>query len=546
MSSEKFDFSLFLCQIQPSHASELTFGKKFGIIYYYNYSERIIMKISKRSLIFIGILSISMSLALIIAGFYVHLSGGADITVSATAGTSDLAVEPSQDVTTFFEDTTEAPTEGIQATETIEDTTNIIDTTAEEATEAIPETTVEETTVEETTVEVTKLEETTAEEATEADTTVEETTAEETTEAPETTAHVHSYSSWKTAAAPTCEKAGKRTRECACGEKQESPIEAVGHTVKKLSAVAATCQKTGLGEGEICSVCNKTLKKQQVIAKIKCKYENGICIYCGGFDSSVIELTNQYAGLYKADTLECLFSLNPDTKLAPASLTKMVTACVAIENMPLNTVITVGSELSLVPKYSSLCYIYKNQRVKLSDLLTGMLLCSGNDAAYTIATNVGRHASGNSDLGDMEAIEYFCTLMNDYVKKIGAVNSNFTTPDGSDSEGQYSTVNDLAIITAHAMKNQTISTITSTHYKKVVFVSGQIAKWTNTNELINPDSPYYTECVSGFKTGGTELAGKCLSATFTVNGEKYIAIVMGCEDNDARYENILKLINSIK
>ena len=224
----------------------------------------------------------------------------------------------------------------------------------------------------------------------------------------------------------------------------------------------------------------------------------------------------------------------------------MVTACVAIENLPLNTVITVGSELSLVPKNSSLAYIYKGQRIKLSDLLTGMLLCSGNDAAYTIATNVGRHASGDSTLGDKEAVAYFCTLMNDYIKKIGAVNSNFTTPDGSDSEGQYSTVNDLAIITAHAMKNKTVAEITSTHYKKVVFVSGQIAKWTNTNELIHPDSRYYTECVSGFKTGGTEMAGKCLSATFTKNGVEYIAIVMGCEDNDARYENILELINSIK
>ena len=96
------------------------------------------------------------------------------------------------------------------------------------------------------------------------------------------------------------------------------------------------------------------------------------------------------------------------------------------------------------------------------------------------------------------------------------------------------------------MKNKIITEITSTHYKKVVFVSGQIAKWTNTNELINPKSPYYTECADGFKTGGTELAGKCLSATFTKNGVEYIAIVMGCEDNDERYENILELINSVK
>ncbi len=475
-----------------------------------------------------------MSLALIIAGFYVHLSGSQDITLEAADRTSASDFVTTQEVTTVFAGTTEIITEIIQTTE-------IINTTVAETTEVIPEITIEETTAEETTVEVTTVEETTTEE-----TTVEETTAEETTSAPETTAHVHSYSAWHTISESTCENKGKKERECGCGEKQSKSTDALGHTAQKLSAVSATCQNTGLGEGEICSVCKKTLKKQTTIDKTECKFDNSFCVWCGNLDSSSITLTNNFAGIYKADTLVCLYSLNADTKIAPASLTKMITACVAIENMPLNTVITVGSELSLVPKYSSLCYIYRDQRIKLSDLLTGMLLCSGNDAAYTIAANVGRYASGNSNLGDKEAVEYFCNLMNDYAKKLGAVNTHFTTPDGSDSEGQYSTVNDLAIITAHAMKNTTIAQITSTHYKKVVFVSGQIAKWTNTNELIHPDSPYYTECVSGFKTGGTELAGKCLSATFTMNGVKYIAIVMGCEDNTARYENILELINSVK
>jgi D-alanyl-D-alanine carboxypeptidase (penicillin-binding protein 5/6) len=526
------------------------------------------MKISKQTLIFIGILSISMSLALIVAGFYVHISSGEDLTLDTTDRTSDMLSAfddiTSKEATTIFADTSEITTEVLQTTEIIEDTTGapvtaesetrVEETTIEETTDVqttaevttAEETTSAETTVEETTNEETTIEETTLEETTNEETTIEETTVEETTTAPETTVHIHAFSSWKTITPPTCEKEGMRSRECSCGEKQERPIEAPGHTVKKLEAVAATCQKTGLTAGEKCTVCNKTLKKQTVIAKIDCKYENTVCIYCGKSESAEIVLTNNFAGLYKADTLECLYSLNADTKIAPASLTKMVTACVAIENMPLNTVITVGSELSLVPKYSSLCYIYKNQRVKLSDLLTGMLLCSGNDAAYTIAANVGRHTSGDSTLSDKEAITYFCKLMNEYVKKIGAVNSNFTTPDGSDSEGQYSTVNDLAIITSHAMKNKTVAEITSTHYKKVVFVSGQVAKWTNTNELIHPDSQYYTECASGFKTGGTELAGKCLSATFSKNGIEYIAIVMGCEDNDARYENILELINSIK
>ena len=482
-----------------------------------------------------------MSLALIIAGFYVHLSGNQDITIEATDRTSDSDYVTSEEVTTFFADTTEVITEITQTTESFENTTEFIDTTVEETTEVIPETTIEETTVEETTVEVTTVEETTTEE-----TTVEETTAEETTAEPETTAHVHSYSAWKTISEPTCEGKGKKERECACGEKQSKSTDALGHTVKKLSAVTATCQKTGLSAGEICSVCNKTLKKQTVIAKTKCKYEKSFCVYCGSFDSSSITVSNKYAGLFKADTLECLYSIGADAKIAPASLTKMVTACVAIENLPLNTVITVGSELSLVPKNSSLAYIYKGQRIKLSDLLTGMLLCSGNDAAYAVAANVARYASKNNSMTDREAIDYFCDMMNDYAQKIGAQNTCFKTPDGFDEDGQYSTVSDLALITAHAMKNETIAEIASTHYAKIIFESGETAKWTNTNELLNPKSSYYTYYVTGFKTGGTVKAGKCLSATFIADGVEYIAIVLGCDDNASRYENILTLINLIK
>ena len=174
-----------------------------------------------------------------------------------------------------------------------------------------------------------------------------------------------------------------------------------------------------------------------------------------------------------------------------------------------------------------------------------MLLCSGNDAAYSVAAAVARHVSGDTGMSDEDAIKYFCSLMNDYTKEIGALNTTFTTPDGSDSDGQHSTVNDLALITAHAMKNEIISEIVAIQYKRVVFVSGQIAKWTNTNELLNPESKYYTENVTGFKTGTTQNAGTCLSATFTAGGVEYIAIVMGCDGNDDRYLNILELINAV-
>ena len=243
------------------------------------------MKISKRTLIFIGILSIAMSLSLIIAGFYVHLSGNQDITLEATDRTSGSDIASQEEAST-----PDGSTESNEATEIIECTTKpneaseslpettISETTAKEST--IEVTTVEDTTAEETTVEETTVEETTAEETTVEETTAEETTVEETTAVPETTVHVHSYSPWEIITEPTCEKAGKQERKCDCGNAQTMPIEALGHTIKKIPAVSATCQKTGLSAGESCSVCQKTLKKQAVTAKIKCKYEKSFCVYC--------------------------------------------------------------------------------------------------------------------------------------------------------------------------------------------------------------------------------------------------------------------------
>ena len=508
------------------------------------------MKISIKTVIIIAVLGTAISLTCLIAALCIHLNEVPYDTEgeSTPSEMSDLS-EDFLDITTASPETTLEESESVTETESVttDAETSVEETTVEETT--IIETTVE--TTEETTEELTETKPETTEETTEEITETEAETTEETTEEitetePETTAHIHMYSDWVVEIMPSCEKEGLNSRTCECGEVQYLSVAASGHKNKKLKAVSATCLSTGLTEGAVCTVCNKVTKNQTIVLKTKCKYKGAFCIYCGKIDGDQLSLTAPFAGLYRADTLECLFSLSADVKTPPASLTKMLTACVAIANMPLDHVITVGSEQDIVPKYSSLCYIYKGNRIKLYDLLTGMLLCSGNDAAYAVAVNVARYVTGDQNLSDEAAIVYFSGLMNEYAKKIGAKNSCFKTPDGYDCEGQYSTVNDLAIITSHAMKNNTISKIVSTNYVKVVFASGQVARWTNTNELINPDSEYYTECVTGFKTGGTVEAGKCLSATFEIDGNKYIAIVMGCEDNDARYENILEFINIIK
>lgn len=256
--------------------------------------------------------------------------------------------------------------------------------------------------------------------------------------------------------------------------------------------------------------------------------------------------TAAYAGLYNARNMECLYSQGTTSRIYPASLTKILTACVALKYVSPDTVFTVGTEQKLVPKGSSLCLIQQGHRLKLRDLLTGMLMRSGNDAAYTVAVNVARKVSCDANMSDSEAVTYFAQLMNNYARSLGITNSNFTNPDGWDSENQYSTVYDLALISAHAVKLDEIRNITSSQSKYVVFASGENITWKNTNLLLQADSKYYLPQAIGLKTGTTAKAGHCLIAVVNIDDAEYVAVVIGCKSDDARYEAVHELIKLIK
>ncbi len=256
-------------------------------------------------------------------------------------------------------------------------------------------------------------------------------------------------------------------------------------------------------------------------------------------------VTEPNVGLYKADTLECLYLQESKPTLYPASLAKILTACTALHYVSPDTVYTVGSELKLVKPYSSLCLIQQGHKLKLSDLLKGMLLNSGNDAAYTVAVNVARDVAKNPKLSDADAVSCFVKLMNDYAAELGATNSHFANPEGWDDPTQQTTVRDLALISANAMKDDTIREIVRTQSERVVFASGEIATWNNTNALLYPDSPYYIPQTIGLKTGTTLLAGNNLIAVFDVNGTEYIAVITGCETNEERYETAHTLFDMI-
>ena len=252
------------------------------------------------------------------------------------------------------------------------------------------------------------------------------------------------------------------------------------------------------------------------------------------------------AAVYSVDTEEMLYADNIDKKTAPASLTKLLTAMTAIKYVNLDDVFMVSSEQYWVDPYSSLCYLEYGNYLTMKDLITGMLIASGNDAAYTIAVSTARTVAEDEYMEDEDAINSFCKLMNETAKEIGMTNSHFTNPDGWDEDGQYTTAEDLLKLTEYALSNRFIKKTVGTQEANVVFESGEPATWVNSNQLLDQYSEYYCRDAIGVKTGTTLEAGNNLIAAFEKNDKTYITVVEGCETDEERYELTLKLYNGIE
>ena len=235
-----------------------------------------------------------------------------------------------------------------------------------------------------------------------------------------------------------------------------------------------------------------------------------------------------------------------DKRIYPASMTKFLTAYTALKYVKPETKFKVGSELDMVQPESSLCLIQKGNVLTLYDLLTGLMIMSGNDAAYTVAVGTARLLRPNDKLSDRQAVKYFCELMNKTAAEIGMNDSSFVNPDGWDDSKQYTTAADLLTLTKQAIKNQTIKKIISIKETKVTLSAGGSLSWKNHIKLIDPKSPYYCKDFIGGKTGTTDSAGYCLISVFEKNGKTYIIIVTGCKDDNSRNAAALDLYKRIK
>lgn len=246
-----------------------------------------------------------------------------------------------------------------------------------------------------------------------------------------------------------------------------------------------------------------------------------------------------------------LYQKNGDDRLYPASTTKVLTALLAVENGNLDDTIIVGEEVHMVPWDSSKALLRVGEQIKLKDLLMGLILPSGNDAAMTVAVYVGRRVSNDMYLEETKAVEKFIELMNDRAKKLGATGSNYANPHGYHNDNHYTTPHDLALISREAMKNEFFREVVSTSKYSVedefALSSGQGPEnishiWINTNRLIDKSSGYYYEYVTGIKTGFTTPAGQCIVSSASKDGLDLIAVVLN-STNQAKWEDPIKLLN---
>lgn len=226
-----------------------------------------------------------------------------------------------------------------------------------------------------------------------------------------------------------------------------------------------------------------------------------------------VGVSAESAILMCANNGEVLFSRNADRHLSMASTTKIMTSLIALESAMPEKEITVTHEMVSVEGTSM--GLEAGDSVSLIELVYGMLLQSGNDAANTVA-----HVIGGSE-------EAFATMMNARAKEIGMKNTNFVTASGLDDDNHFSTAYDMALLACECMKNPEFAEICSQKKAKLTYGNPPYSRiLTNHNKLLWK----YSDSV-GIKTGFTKKSGRCLVSAAKRNGVTLIAVTLNAPDD---------------
>ncbi len=231
-------------------------------------------------------------------------------------------------------------------------------------------------------------------------------------------------------------------------------------------------------------------------------------------------------------TGEILLSKASDERLYPASTTKIMTLMLALEKIAPDKIVTIPEAASAVPKDSSLTPVKPGEQMPFIDLLYGLMLRSGNDAAAAVAVLCA---------GTQEA---FVRQMNERAQQLGMRGSHFMNPHGYHDPEHYSTPADLAKLAQAAMQSEAFRQIVSTtsHQMQPTKLRPALTIKVNT-DLFDPASPYYYEGAFGIKSGYTRAAGFCYAGSAVREGRLYLAVVMGCRTRNQGWTDMARLFD---
>ena len=261
-----------------------------------------------------------------------------------------------------------------------------------------------------------------------------------------------------------------------------------------------------------------------------------------GDESKVPELLSQSAIVVDMKTGYTLVEKNIKDKLYPASITKIMTAILTIENSNKEDVVTFSAEAVFsIEQGSSAAYVDVDEQLTVDVCLYGLMLISGNDLANGLAEHVG---------GTMDN---FAAMMTNKAEEIGCLNTNFTNAHGLHDDNHYTTAYDMAVIAKYAYEKaekngMSFKTYCSTGFYECQPTNKQelVRQWRNNNKLINPyKEEYYEECIGG-KTGYTNKAGGTLVTFAEINGRTVICVVMKSANSLSAYADTTNLYNYLK
>lgn len=226
--------------------------------------------------------------------------------------------------------------------------------------------------------------------------------------------------------------------------------------------------------------------------------------------------------VYDRISKSMIIGKNEDVKSAMASTTKIMTTIVILEKADLNEKVTVSAKAGGTG--GSRLGLKRGDKASVRDLLYGLMLRSGNDAAVALAEHVGGSVKG------------FAELMNEKAIELGLTNTHFVTPHGLDDANHYTTALELAKLTDYAMDNETFAKIVGTK-STTIYINNQSRQINNTNELLG-----VLNGVVGVKTGFTNNAGRCLVTETKRNNMDIITIVLGADTKKDRTKDSVNLI----